>query len=989
MSSDAPSFGDVFRAVWGYDPFPWQETLAERVVEEGWPAIIDVPTGGGKTAVLDIALYHLVRDGGRRAPRRIVLVVDRRVIVDQVSARALEIRAAIERADSAPTRFMREALRALVGGSKDPLLETAVLRGASLRDDAWARRPHVPVLAASTVDQIGSRLFFRGYGVSASMRPIHAGLVGCDTLLLLDEVHLARPFASVMEQLAQLRGDELEHVPRRFGVVQLSATPGTTRTPPFQIGAADREHPTLSARLRASKPAHLTSVKVGARADRGDQRETVAKEAAKQALAMVAEGRTAVAVVVNRVDTARRVWQLLDHESTDRALLTGRMRPLDQQRALKELLPRVAAGRAEGSNSRPLIIVATQCIEAGADFDFDGLVTECASLDALRQRFGRLDRRGERTSRAVILGRSDLVKDGSDPIYGQALTDTWAWLEMLEREGQLDFGIEALAPHLEALGDRVAQLCAPSREPPVIMPAYLDQWSQTNPPPHADPDPSLFLHGIPEDARSTVPDVQVVWRADLAEEDLAIGPPPDWILDRLSAVPPGALEALSLPVWSVHQWLVEGFDHGTDDIADVDGQRQEAEEGVGDRRGLPVLRWSGRDSQVIPAEQVEPGMLVIVPASRGGIGLHGTFEPSHADRIPVADLGDVVQLVQRGRPSLRLLPEVAGTLFQLGSSQLSEGDEVEDGRDRAAEWLEVILDATPADIHREWAVALQDALQKRRLLLLPNRDGSSIWMAAGAPLSVHALRALLARVEARGSGLALAEPAAATTEAEDENGSFTGRAVALEAHLRGVGETAARFAAASGLSPTICSTLAWAGRAHDVGKVDPRFQLWLHGGDEVAAATEEHALAKSPIPTQNAAARRRARELAGYAVGQRHELVSLDMLERSEALRELLERDGVEWELFLHLVASHHGWCRPVAPPATIRDGDDDFVTWRLGDVEIAGHTAHGRARMGSGVVDRFWRLQRKYGWHELAYLEAILRLADHRQSADEQEGAA
>ena len=37
--------------------------------------------------------------------------------------------------------------------------------------------------------------------------------------------------------------------------------------------------------------------------------------------------------------------------------------------------PWLRSGGAE--SDRPVVVVATQCLEVGADFDFDALVTEC------------------------------------------------------------------------------------------------------------------------------------------------------------------------------------------------------------------------------------------------------------------------------------------------------------------------------------------------------------------------------------------------------------------------------------------------------------------------------------------------------------------------------------------------------------------------------------------------------------------------------------
>src|SRR5436305_637677 len=96
-------FRSFFKALWGLDPFPWQERLLLRLVtgedahhaykgEPGcWPDVLDLPTGSGKTATLDISIFHLAleaaKGSGRRAPVRIAFVVDRRLIVDDAFKR--------------------------------------------------------------------------------------------------------------------------------------------------------------------------------------------------------------------------------------------------------------------------------------------------------------------------------------------------------------------------------------------------------------------------------------------------------------------------------------------------------------------------------------------------------------------------------------------------------------------------------------------------------------------------------------------------------------------------------------------------------------------------------------------------------------------------------------------------------------------------------------------------------------------------------------
>jgi len=128
-------------------------------------------------------------------------------------------------------------------------------------------------------------------------------------------------------------------------------------------------------------------------------------------------------------------------------------------------------------------VVATQTIEAGVDIDLDGLVTEAAALDALRQRFGRLNRGGRPISpvAAILAHKEDIAAKANDPVYGDGLANSWDALVTTASPGDIvDFGIEAIPTQLMTATDH---LVSPKPAAPVLLPAYADLWSQTSPVP--------------------------------------------------------------------------------------------------------------------------------------------------------------------------------------------------------------------------------------------------------------------------------------------------------------------------------------------------------------------------------------------------------------------------------------------------------------------------------------------------------------------------
>jgi CRISPR-associated endonuclease/helicase Cas3 len=475
---------NFYPAVHGYAPFPWQERLVQRLLADDWPRTLALPTSSGKTSVLDGLVFALAMQADRPArertmPLRTCFVIDRRLVVDEVTVHAKHLARALAEATQGVVAEVADRLRRF--GGEAPL-QVATLRGGMAQDDQWLLWPNQPALPISTVDQVGSRLLFRGYGLASYQWPVRAGLLGNDTLFVLDEVHLSQPFVETLHTVRQLRcwAEQPLHTP--FQMLEMSATPLHT-DPVFALDAADYAHPILGARLRAAKRARLLAPHASAFVD------TLVREARNAAKA---PGVSVIGIVVNRVETARAVFEQL-RATADTLLLTGRIRLYDRDQLLDAWLPQIHADRAR-HRAGLLFVVATQTIEVGTNLDFDALVTEAAPLSALRQRFGRLDRLGRRGHlEAVIV----LRKDTADPVYQGLAQETFLWLQQhvmpLGQSGEIDFGIAAFDHLLAMVPEPPPAL--PATSAPVLLPSLLEQWVQTSPVPHPDPEVAPFCTG--------------------------------------------------------------------------------------------------------------------------------------------------------------------------------------------------------------------------------------------------------------------------------------------------------------------------------------------------------------------------------------------------------------------------------------------------------------------------------------------------------------
>ncbi len=168
--------------------------------------------------------------------------------------------------------------------------------------------------------------------------------------------------------------------------------------------------------------------------------------------------------------------------------------------------------------------------------------------------------------------------------------------------------------------------------------------------------------------------------------------------------------------------------------------------------------------------------------------------------------------------------------------------------------------------------------------------------------------------------------------------------VPLEEHNTAAADIARELTAKLGLPADLADAVVQACARHDLGKKQPQWQKAI--GNPNGAP-----LAKSSKTYFDRTA----------TVGYRHELGSLLEAARDPALATHPHRD-----LILYLVAAHHGHARPGFGPEAF---------------EILPLQGECRAAVRDAEL-RFARLQREFGWWQLAYLESLVKCADALASA-------
>lgn len=1019
LTSGAASSGENWlRSALGLDapqaPFPWQVELLRRFRDGDVVSSLDIPTGLGKTAVM--AVWLVARALGAPLPCRLVYVVDRRAVVDQGTEVAEALRAWVER---------EPGVAGALGLEGRPL-PISTLRGQHVDNRAWLEDPSSPAIVVGTVDMVGSRLLFSGYGVSSKMRPYHAGLLGADTLVVLDEAHLVPAFEDLLRQVERgadsfgPKEPSLRTLVPPFRLLSLSATGRQADATTLTLSDDDRGHPIVKKRLSAKKSlsiVDLANVAEATAAPHDSKNADDADEAtkknkgpklagvlAKQAWEVTTQGSAQVRCLVfcnARQDATAVAAELRTLAKSATApeppieLFVGGRRVRERTQA-RDALARLGflAGTAVNLE-RSAFLIATSAGEVGVDLDADHMVCDLVAWERMVQRLGRVNRRGDGDAKVVVVVDSEPApsdgttkaiekKDASNAAKGQ-LDELTNKLRVLQGEkapvpkGQKksadDKAAEEKRKHAEKELKNSISACQKRIKAFKDADAKVVARHEAAAAQHRALRALLAAVG---DWGSLSPDALLTLRnrQDLADA-LRAATTVDPLRPELTRALVDAWSMTSLDEHpgrpEVDPWL-RGF-----------RPNDRPQTTVVWRRHLPVridgtfdARAAKRFFEAAPphtSEQLETETDLVLDwlieradALRGASDEEAVLNSTHVVAIALGARGEV-----RGSRTLEQLAAAK-------SKGREESKEAKKDREQGVNELEKILVGATLVIDarlRGLTGGLLD--EKTDATAEASDDGSTIWLArpdaADVPVTGFRIRALGASEEDESAwrttpGTGWVRRHLFVTNAVDGEPSA---ALVIDGWA---GDAATEEERAEADRPQqLDEHQCW---AEDCARqIAQRLGLDKTRTDLLALAARLHDEGKRASQWQNAF--KAPRDGRPYAKtkgpidfdlldGYRHELGSLPYVEAHDAFKALRPDDQ---DFVLHLIAAHHGFARPVIGIRGCEDAPPSIVEERARAVAL-----------------RFARLSRRWGPWGLAWWEALLRSADQTASRRNQQAA-
>lgn len=129
-----------------------------------------------------------------------------------------------------------------------------------------------------------------------------------------------------------------------------------------------------------------------------------------------------ILIVCNRVRNAQILFERIDelYPEVDKMLIHSRFKRKDRNRLEKELQD------IYNKVLQACIVVSTQVVEVSLDISFDMMITETAPIDALIQRFGRINRKRkpkeERTLKHIYVIAPPDKKEDCLPLFARNTT---------------------------------------------------------------------------------------------------------------------------------------------------------------------------------------------------------------------------------------------------------------------------------------------------------------------------------------------------------------------------------------------------------------------------------------------------------------------------------------------------------------------------------------------------------------------------------------